>query len=71
MRQATENIEREMTLLARYRYMAMAQTTQLDRSAYILLCRIELDGPLSIGQLVDALDLDTSTLNRQTAAMTR
>ncbi|MFJ3713545.1 MULTISPECIES: MarR family winged helix-turn-helix transcriptional regulator [unclassified Streptomyces] len=60
-----------MTLLARYRYMAMAQTTQLDRSAYILLCRIELDGPLSIGQLVDALDLDTSTLNRQTAAMTR
>lgn len=74
MRQASDNferVEREMTLLARYRYMAMAQTTRLERSAYVLLCRIEVDGPLSIGQLVEALGLDTSTLNRQTAAMTR
>ncbi|WP_405784165.1 MarR family winged helix-turn-helix transcriptional regulator [Streptomyces sp. NBC_00859] len=71
VRQASENIEREMTLLARYRYMDVAQPTRLERSAYVLLCRIEIDGPLSIGQLVDALALDTSTLNRQTAAMTR
>jgi DNA-binding MarR family transcriptional regulator len=39
--------------------------------AYILLSRIEIDGPLSIGQLADAFGLDTSTVNRQTAAMLR
>ncbi|WP_051744769.1 MarR family winged helix-turn-helix transcriptional regulator [Streptomyces yerevanensis] len=43
----------------------------LDRSAYILLSRIRVEGPLSIGRLCDAFDLDASTLNRQTAAAVR
>ncbi|WP_239092313.1 MarR family winged helix-turn-helix transcriptional regulator [Streptomyces sp. SID14478] len=43
----------------------------LERSAYTLLSRIQLDGPMSIGELHEAFGLDTSTLNRQTAAMMR
>nr|WP_203732726.1 MarR family transcriptional regulator [Streptomyces sp. SID12501] len=44
---------------------------RLDRSAYTLLCRIQVEGPMSIGQLSAAFSLDASTLNRQTAAMVR
>ncbi|MEU6944611.1 MarR family winged helix-turn-helix transcriptional regulator [Streptomyces sp. NPDC046316] len=42
---------------------------RLDRSAYVLLSRIEIDGPLSIGQLSEAFGLDASMLHRQTTAM--
>ncbi|KAA9152324.1 MarR family transcriptional regulator [Amycolatopsis acidicola] len=41
---------------------------ELDRSAYILLSRIRIEGPMSIGQLSEAFGLDTSTINRQTGA---
>lgn len=43
----------------------------LERSAYILLSRIRVQGPMSIGELSDAFGLDASTLNRQTAAVMR
>jgi len=43
----------------------------LERSAYILLTRLSLDGPMSLGQLKDAFQLDVSTLHRQTTAMMR
>jgi DNA-binding MarR family transcriptional regulator len=43
----------------------------LDRSAYTLLTRLVMEGPMSIGQLSEAFGLDASTLNRQTAAMMR
>jgi DNA-binding MarR family transcriptional regulator len=39
-----------------------------ERSAYILLSRLRVQGPMSIGELSDAFGLDASTLNRQTAA---
>ncbi|WP_338012447.1 MarR family winged helix-turn-helix transcriptional regulator [Rhodococcus pyridinivorans] len=42
----------------------------LDRSTYTVLSRISMQGPMSIGQLSDALDLDSSTLNRHISAMT-
>lgn len=42
---------------------------QLDRSVYTLLTRLEVEGPMSIGQLSEAFGLDASTLNRQTAKM--
>lgn len=42
---------------------------RLERSAYILLTRIRMQGPMSIRQLSEAFGLDPSTLNRQTAAM--
>ncbi|MFJ2776513.1 MarR family transcriptional regulator [Kitasatospora sp. NPDC087315] len=44
---------------------------ELERSAYLLLSRIETQGPMSIGQLAEAFQLDTSTVNRQAAAMLR
>lgn len=70
-------LERELMLLGRHSALkgaaseAMASDVRIQQSAYILLSRIELEGPLSIGQLADAFGLDTSTVNRQTAAMLR
>ncbi|MGW0684060.1 MarR family winged helix-turn-helix transcriptional regulator [Streptomyces sp. NPDC002754] len=47
------------------------QADRLERSAYIMLSRIQAQGPMSIGQLSDAFLLDASTLNRQTASAMR
>ncbi|WP_420037912.1 MarR family winged helix-turn-helix transcriptional regulator [Streptomyces sp. cg28] len=62
-------------LLGRHGYLfgprARGADWHLDRSAYILLTRIQMVGPMSIGQLSEATGLDASTLNRQTAAMMR
>ncbi|MET9348280.1 MarR family winged helix-turn-helix transcriptional regulator [Streptomyces termitum] len=62
-------------LLSRHAHLHAPRTRTggggLDRSAYVLLTRIRMDGPMSIGQLTDAFGLDASTLNRQTAAMVR
>lgn len=43
----------------------------LDQSAYTLLNVIQAGGPASIGELAAVTGLDTSTLNRQTAALMR
>ncbi|QNS08813.1 MarR family winged helix-turn-helix transcriptional regulator [Streptomyces xanthii] len=68
-------LEFETMLFNRHAYLfahrARASIWNLDRSAYILLTRIQMVGPMSIGQLSEATGLDASTLNRQTAAMTR
>ncbi|WP_037363535.1 MarR family winged helix-turn-helix transcriptional regulator [Nakamurella lactea] len=68
-------LEFETMLLARHGYLSTSRTRipegRLDRSAYVVLSRIELDGPMSIGQLSDAFRLDASTVNRQTTAMMR
>ena len=67
-----DQIEFETMLLGRYMHLLTYRGSgRLDRSAYILLSRIQAEGPLSISQLSDAFGLDTSTLNRQTAAVTR
>ncbi|MFF2324657.1 MULTISPECIES: MarR family winged helix-turn-helix transcriptional regulator [unclassified Streptomyces] len=67
-----DRIEFETMLLSRYMHLLTYRGTgRLDRSAYILLSRIQAEGPLSISQLSNAFGLDTSTLNRQTAAMLR
>ncbi|WP_051218246.1 MarR family winged helix-turn-helix transcriptional regulator [Nocardioides insulae] len=44
---------------------------RLDRSAYTLLTRLVIAGPMTIGQLSDAFGLDASTLNRQTARLVK
>ncbi|MFJ9810896.1 MarR family winged helix-turn-helix transcriptional regulator [Streptomyces sp. NPDC101158] len=71
----THLIEFETMLLGRHSHLyaprSRAAGGNLDRSAYVLLSRIRMDGPLSISQLTEAFGLDTSTLNRQTAAMLR
>jgi DNA-binding MarR family transcriptional regulator len=67
-------IERELMLVSRYTVLATggrATEPRLERSAYLLMSRIEAEGPMSIGQLAEAFGLDTSTINRQTAAMLR
>ncbi|WP_228538061.1 MarR family winged helix-turn-helix transcriptional regulator [Nocardia sp. XZ_19_231] len=43
----------------------------LERSAYLLLSRLSAEGPLSIGQLSEALGVNDSTVHRQTSAMVR
>ncbi|MFE0106238.1 MarR family winged helix-turn-helix transcriptional regulator [Streptomyces sp. NPDC059009] len=72
---SAQRVEFEAMLLSRHGYLFGSRTRaagwQLDRSAYILLTRLRMDGPQSISQLSDAFGLDTSTLNRQTAAMMR
>lgn len=66
-------LEREISLLARYTMPGrrLWDRERLDRSAYVLLLRLEDQGPMSIGELADAFQLDPSTVNRQTAALIR
>ncbi len=40
----------------------------LDRSATVLLSRLEVQGPMSVGELAEAFGLDISTIHRQVAA---
>ncbi|GHA19382.1 transcriptional regulator [Streptomyces tauricus] len=72
MDKPTHLIEFETMLLGRHLYLNSPRAGgRLERSAYIVLSRIRMEGPMSIGQLSDAFGLDASTLNRQTAAMLR
>ncbi|MFB6779376.1 MULTISPECIES: MarR family winged helix-turn-helix transcriptional regulator [unclassified Streptomyces] len=75
MSRATRQVEYEQMLQSRYLHLHKSkgrrQGSTLERSAYILLSRIRVQGPMSIGQLGDAFGLDASTLNRQTAAAVR
>lgn len=66
---AAERIEFETLLLARHLTRPRRGDGDLDASAYLLLSRIDIDGPLSVGELREAFGLDTSTLSRQTTAM--
>ncbi len=68
---ATTEIENELTLLSRYHVHAKRAGFQLDRSAYLLLGRLELEHPLSLKQLAEAFRLDISTINRQIGALLR
>ncbi|MFD0686209.1 MarR family winged helix-turn-helix transcriptional regulator [Actinomadura fibrosa] len=69
MPRPTHEVEYEQMLLSRHELRHRARA--LDRSAYVLLSRIRVQGPMSIGELSDAFGLDASTLNRQTAAAMR
>ncbi|KPI17680.1 transcriptional regulator, MarR family [Actinobacteria bacterium OK074] len=71
----TRRVEYEHMLLGRHLHLSRANGRRpggtLERSAYILLSRIRVQGPMSIGELSEAFGLDASTLNRQTAAALR
>lgn len=71
MTKPTDLLEFEAMLFGRYSLISRRGDGRLDRSAYTLLSRLRMEGPMSIGQLSEALGLDVSTLNRQTAAMVR
>ncbi|GGV27819.1 transcriptional regulator [Streptomyces longisporoflavus] len=63
-------VEFEHMILGRHQFGSdnrRRQEDRLERSTYIILSRIRAQGPMSIGQLSDAFQLDASTLNRQTA----
>ncbi|MFJ9038538.1 MarR family winged helix-turn-helix transcriptional regulator [Streptomyces sp. NPDC102406] len=63
-------VEFEHMVLGRHQFgndKRRRQQNRLERSAYIMLSRIRVQGPMSIGQLSEAFQLDVSTLNRQTA----
>jgi DNA-binding MarR family transcriptional regulator len=71
----THEVEYEQMLLSRHTFLnqrgGRRKDGVLERSAYILLSRIRVQGPMSIGELSEAFGLDASTLNRQTAAAMR
>lgn len=73
MGRSTYEVEYEQMLLSRYGLQqhraARGKDGGLERSAYILLSRLRVQGPMSIGELSEALGLDASTVNRQTAAV--
>ncbi|MGW1463061.1 MarR family winged helix-turn-helix transcriptional regulator [Streptomyces sp. NPDC002308] len=75
MDRAVKDVEYEQMLLSRHGLLnhrkGRREDGVLERSAYILLSRIRIQGPMSIGELSEAFDLDTSTLNRQTTAAMR
>jgi DNA-binding MarR family transcriptional regulator len=75
-RQAGSRIERELLILTRHLELTSPRRTHsgndaLDRSAYVLLSRLEAQGPMSVPDLVDAFGLAPSTFTRQTAALLR
>ncbi|WP_024795544.1 MarR family winged helix-turn-helix transcriptional regulator [Tomitella biformata] len=75
MEKPTDMVEFETMLLARHMMRQSPHPRRaaghLDSSAYTLLSRISVEGPMSIGELSAAFGLDSSTLQRQTAAVLR
>ncbi|MFI7667375.1 MarR family winged helix-turn-helix transcriptional regulator [Nocardia sp. NPDC049526] len=67
-----DKIEFETMLFGRYS-LASRQLggRRLDRNTYTLLNRLRVAGPMTLGQLSEAVGQDVSTLNRRTAAMVR
>ncbi|MGW1777588.1 MarR family winged helix-turn-helix transcriptional regulator [Streptomyces sp. NPDC001858] len=75
METPAHEVEYEQMLLSRHSFLnqrgGRRKNSVMERSAYIMLSRIRMQGPMSIGELSDAFGLDASTLNRQTAAAMR
>lgn len=68
----TTEIEYELTLLSRYHTLSRQRGRQrLERSAYLILSRLELEAPMSLKELSEAFRLDISTINRQVGALER
>lgn len=64
------NLQYELMLISRnYLKPHHGEEEVLDRSAYVLLSRLELGGPMSLKGLAAALGLDGSTIHRQTATL--
>lgn len=64
------DLEYELILLSRHS-LQRSRRQQLDRSAYIVLGRLELDGAMSLRELSAAFGLDISTVNRQVGMLER
>lgn len=68
MKRHIANIEYEQLMLSRYIIAHHRHSGGLDRSVYLLMSRIEGQGPMSIAELSETLRLDSSTLQRQVTA---
>jgi len=67
---AVDGIETELLLLARWlEAVQRRQRYPMDRAAYLLLRRLERDGPQRVADLARALGLDGSTVTRQLRAL--
>jgi DNA-binding MarR family transcriptional regulator len=63
-------IERELVHLARWLEAAQRrQDYPMERASYLLLLRLETDGPQRVARLAASLGLDGSTVTRQLAAL--
>ena len=71
MERRIADIEYEQTLLSRFTVAQRRNGDGLDRSVYLLMSRIDGQGPMSIGELSTAFRLDPSTLQRQTTVAVR
>lgn len=74
MTDPVHEVEYEQMLLSRHglgRRGGRRKDGLMERSAYVILSRLRIQGPMSIGELSEAFGLDASTLNRQTAAAQR
>jgi DNA-binding MarR family transcriptional regulator len=67
-RDSIAGIERQVTLFLR-RAESARRDEVIDRSAYLLLGELAARGPLGIGALAAAFQLDISTASRQAAAL--
>jgi DNA-binding MarR family transcriptional regulator len=69
-RSSTEAIERELVMLARWLEAAQRrQDYPMDRASYLLLLRLEHEGPQRVAALASSLGLDGSTVTRQLFAL--
>ncbi|WP_369199803.1 MarR family winged helix-turn-helix transcriptional regulator [Streptomyces sp. PU-14G] len=66
-------LERELTLLSRHFVASRGPRAgqALERSAYVLLTRLEAGEPLTLKELAHTFQVDVSTINRQVSAMLR
>ncbi|MFD5003716.1 MarR family transcriptional regulator [Streptomyces mutabilis] len=66
-------LERELTLLSRHFIASRGPRIgqSLDRSAYVLLTRLETGESLTLKELAHTFQADVSTINRQVGAMLR
>lgn len=74
-RSLAAKVERELAVLSRQPGMGLfgdskASTARdlVDRGTYVLLTRLEEDGPLAIREIAEAFGLDVSTVNRKANA---
>ncbi|MEU8770816.1 helix-turn-helix domain-containing protein [Streptomyces griseus] len=67
------DLERELTLLSRHFIASRGPRIgqSLDRSAYVLLTRMETGEPLTLKELAHTFQADVSTIHRQVGTMLR
>ncbi|MGY5766317.1 MarR family winged helix-turn-helix transcriptional regulator [Brachybacterium sp. DNPG3] len=71
---ASEVLAYEQMLLSRYAMhntISTVRSPEIDRSAAVLLARLESSPPMSVAELSEAFSLDVSTVHRQVAAAIR